>query len=98
MAKSTKVTFTLDDDTVARIERTAARLGVSKSGLVREAVREYAARIGKLSEAERRRMLEVFDAVVARIPKRTAEHVDRELGALRWARRGPGRRTRPEHP
>jgi len=98
MAKSTKVTFTLDNDTVARIDRTAARLGVSKSGLVREAVREYAARIGKLSQTERRRMLEVFDAVLARIPKRPADHVDRELAALRRARRGAGRRTRPEHP
>jgi hypothetical protein len=39
--------FTLDEQTVARIGKTAARLGISKSQLVREAVREYAARVGR---------------------------------------------------
>ena len=39
---SKKVTFTFDDGTVARIDRTAQRLGMSKSRVVREAVREYA--------------------------------------------------------
>jgi len=40
------------------------------SGVVREAVREYAARSGSLGEDERVRMLEVFDAVVPRVPPR----------------------------
>jgi Arc/MetJ-type ribon-helix-helix transcriptional regulator len=97
MAKPVKMTFTLDPQTAERIDRTAQRLGVSKSGVVREAVREYAARAGRLSEAERLRLLEVFDAVVPRIPARPAAAVDRELAAVRRARRAGGRRT-PERP
>lgn len=89
------MTFTLDDRTAERIDRTAQRLGVSKSGVVREAVREYAARAGSLSEGERLRLLEVFDEVVARIPARSAEAADREIAAVRRARREGGRRTPP---
>jgi metal-responsive CopG/Arc/MetJ family transcriptional regulator len=89
------MTFSLDDDTVARIDRTAARLGMSKSGVVREAVREYAARTGMLSEEERLRMLRVFDEVMERIPARPQSDADREIKALRAARRAGGRRTPP---
>jgi predicted transcriptional regulator len=66
---ASKMTFTLDDETAARIDRTAARLGMSKSGVVREAVKEYAARTGMLTDEERRRMLAVFDEMTARIPR-----------------------------
>jgi hypothetical protein len=90
---ATKMTFTLDAETAARIDRTAARLGVSKSGVVREAVREYAARVGRLSDEERRRLLATFDQVVPRIPARPAATVDREIAAVRAARRGGGRRS-----
>ena len=90
---STKVTFTLDEHTVARIGRTAARLGISKSQTVREAVREYAARVGRLSEEERLRLLAVFDDVIARIPDRPVEAVERELDSVRKTRRKGGRRT-----
>jgi hypothetical protein len=90
---ATKMTFTLDAETAARIDRTAARLGVSKSGVVREAVREYAARVGRLSDEERRRLLATFDQVVPRIPARPAAAVDREIAAVRAARRGGGRRS-----
>ncbi len=90
---SNKMTFTLDAETVARIDRTAARLGTSKSGVVREAVREYAARVGRLSDDERRRLLATFDEVVARIPRRAAAATDREIAAVRVARRGGGRKS-----
>ena len=90
---SNKVTFTLDEQTVARIDRAASRLGISKSKLVREAVREYAARVGRLSEAERLRLIAVFDEVMAQIPDRPDAAVDRELKALREARRKGGHRT-----
>jgi len=93
MAQTIKMTFTLDERTAERIDRTAQRLGVSKSGVVREAVREYAARAGSLSEGERLRLLDVFDAVVPRIPLRPADAVDREIAAVRRARREGGRRT-----
>lgn len=89
---STKMTFTLDPETAARLDRTAAQLGMSMSRVVREAVKEYAARLGRLSEAERAHMLAVFDAVTERIPRRGARVVDEELAELRVARRGGGRR------
>jgi hypothetical protein len=61
--------------------------------VVREAVREYAARVGQLSDEERRRMLAVFDEVIARIPDRPAAGADREIAAVGRARRAGGRRT-----
>ena len=93
-----KVTYTLDDETVARIERAATRLGMSRSRVVREAVSEYARQIGNLTEAERKRLLQVFDEVTARIPSRPEADVDRELAAIRKARRRGGRRTRSSTP
>ena len=94
-----KVTFTLDEVTVNRLRRTAARVGKPQSRVVREAVKDYADRIGKLSEEERVRLLKVFDTVVAAIPARPAARVDAELRAIRRARRVGGRRrstsTRP---
>ena len=92
---STKMTFTLDQQTAARIDRTAERLAMSKSGVVREAIREYAERVGRLGEGERLRLLAVFDDLIQRIPKRPAAAVDREVEALRRARRRGGRRTPP---
>ena len=93
---STKVTFTLDDKTVARLNRAARYLSIPKSQIVREAIGEYSANLGRLSEKERDRMLEVFDETVANIPTRPREEVEEELRAIREARRGGGRRTPPE--
>ncbi|PYQ75994.1 MAG: hypothetical protein DMG04_05220 [Acidobacteria bacterium] len=89
-----KVTFTLDDQTVATLRRTAARLGKAQSQVVREAVRDYADRVGRLSERERVRMLAALDAIVRRRPTRTSGEVDRELREIRAARRSGGRRHR----
>jgi predicted transcriptional regulator len=82
-----KVTFTLDDETVTRLRRVARRLGRPQSQVVREAVKEYEARAGKLSEEERRRLLDTLDRVMAQAPTRPAAEVDRELGTIRQARR-----------
>jgi metal-responsive CopG/Arc/MetJ family transcriptional regulator len=90
---STKMTFTLDDETAARIDRIAERLRMPKSGVVREAIRDYAALVGRLSERERRRMLEVFDDVIDQIPERSLESVEQEIETVRRARRGGGRRS-----
>ena len=87
-----KVTFTLDEATIERLRRTAARVRRPQSQVVREAVKEYADRVGKLSEEERARLLKVFDTVVPVIPLRPVARVDAELLALRAARRGGGRR------
>lgn len=87
-----KVTFTLDDETVRRLRSTSLRLAKPQSQVVREAVQDYAARVGRLSEVERLRMLKTFDDVIERIPARPSREVDRELKALRDARRKGGRR------
>jgi predicted DNA-binding protein len=92
MAKK-KVTYTIDAATVARLEETAERLGKPKSQVVREAINDYAARVGRLSEAERLRLLRTFDDVLERIPERPAAEVDAELAGIRAARRAGGRQS-----
>lgn len=87
-----KVTFTLDDETVAYLGRTADRLGMPKSQVVREAIRLYGDQAGALSIEERDRMLALFDEVTQDIPDRLREAVDRELAEVRAARRAGGRR------
>jgi len=87
-----KMTFTLDETTVAQLRQAAARLQQPQSAIIREAVQDYAQRIGRLSERERLSLLEVFDEVVPRIPRRAARSTDSELAAVRRARRRGGRR------
>jgi len=89
-----KLTFTVDDQTVDRLRRTAARLGKPQSYVVREAVREYAARSTKLSDEERTRMVAIVDRMMQEAPTRTAAEVDAELGEIHAARRR-WRRGRP---
>jgi len=86
-----KVTFTLDEPTVTYLDRTAERLGMAKSQVVREAIRVYGEQAGRLSSEERDRMLEVFDDVTADIPERPRTEVETELEEMREARRGGGR-------
>ena len=93
-----KVTFTLDDDTVAYLGRTAERLGIPKSQVVREAIRVYGEQAGHLTESERDRMLQVFDRVTGSIPRRPRKEVEEELDEVKRARRGGGRRNAPEQP
>ena len=87
-----KMTFTLDDATVARLRRSAVRLAKPQSEIVREAIRDYADRAGRLSEEERQHRLRVFDQLVPRVPIRPAAEVDREMAGIRRARRAGGRR------
>jgi len=88
---TTKVTFTLDPETLARLRTTAARLAVPRSAVVREAIRDFSERAGRLGEGERRRLLEAFDRLVPAIPRRPQAVVARELAELRRARRHGGR-------
>ena len=88
-----KVTYTLDEKTVGQIDRAARYLRIPKSQVVREAVGEYSANLGRLSEEERKRMLKVLDDHLAAGPTRPREEVDHELRDIREARRGGGRRT-----
>lgn len=91
-----KVTYTLDDASVRRIDRAADRLGIAKSQVVREAVRLYGEHLGRLGDAERTAKLEAFDEVVPAIPSRPRADVERELAELREARRAGGRRSAGE--
>jgi len=86
-----KMTFSLDALTAARLNDTAASLHKPKSEIVREAILDYAERAGRLTEAERRRLLGVFDELVPAIPPRPEDEVDEELAELRRARRLGGR-------
>jgi predicted transcriptional regulator len=89
-----KVTFTLDDLTVSRLKQAAERLAKPKSEVVREAIHDYHARLGRLSEKERVRMLRALDEWLPKIPSRPAADVDRELREIRQDRRASGRRPR----
>lgn len=89
-----KVTFSVDDETVEMLRKTAERLGKSQSMVVREAVAEYAARAGRLTENERRQMLAAVDRLIESPPTRPQAEVTRELRALRQSRRQGGRRHR----
>lgn len=91
MAKR-KVTFTLDVETVTRLRRAAERLSKPQSEVVREAIRDYSERIGRLSEAERLALLDRFDELVPRIPVRPLREVEKEIETVRAARRAGGRR------
>jgi hypothetical protein len=95
MADMIKVTFTLDDATVDQLRRTALRVRKPQSRVVREAIGEYAARVARLSDEERRRMLAVLDRAMRRPPSRPAAEVGVELREIRAARRRWGARRPP---
>jgi metal-responsive CopG/Arc/MetJ family transcriptional regulator len=86
-----KVTFTLDEATVGRLNDTARRLAKPKSEVVREAIRDYHFRSDRLGEAERRRMLRVLDQMMKRPPTRSQRDVGREIAQIRAARKSGGR-------
>ena len=86
-----KVTFTLDDETISRLQSTSERLRKPKSEIVREAIGDYHDRIGRLSETERQRLLGVIRDLVPSIPRRPLREVEAEIEDLRAARRTGGR-------
>ena len=88
-----KVTFTLDDGTVASLERIADRLSKPKSQVVREAIRLYGEQTDRLSAEERDQMLRLFDEVTELIPERPRGEVEKELAEVSRARRSGGRRS-----
>jgi hypothetical protein len=87
-----KMTFSLDAETAARLRTTADRVRLPQSQVVREALAEYAARIGRLGEDERAGLLRAFDRLLPAVPRKAAASVDAELRELRAARRRGGRR------
>ncbi|HEY8054594.1 MAG TPA: ribbon-helix-helix protein, CopG family [Terriglobales bacterium] len=93
---ATKITVTVDDVTVARLNRAAARTGKAKSAVIREAVRDYEARTDRMSTEEQQRMLAVMHRMAGEPPSRPQREVERELAEIRRARRQGGRRHRVE--
>ena len=92
MAGMVKVTFSVDDETVLRLRRIAARLAKPQSHVVREALKDYEARSTRLSDDERARMLAVVDRMMKAPATSSARAVDAELHDIRAARRRWGRR------
>ena len=88
-----KVTFSLNTETVGMLNDAATRLAKPKSEIVRNAIQDYYARVDRLSESERVRMLVAVDKVLSEPSPRPAEEVDREIHELRESRRSGGRRT-----
>ena len=86
-----KVTYTLEDETVARIRAAAARLKKPQSQIVREAVAQYTGRPDHLTDEERREKLRIFDRMIAQVPARSDREVEAELQDIRRARRRGGR-------
>jgi hypothetical protein len=86
----------VDDKTADTLKKVADRLSKSQSLVVREAIAQYAAHAGRLTEGERRRMLKAVDRMTAQPPTRRQAEVVRELGAVRTARRQGGRRHSAE--
>jgi hypothetical protein len=91
-----KVTFTLDAGTVDLLRQAAERLSKPKSEIVREAIREFHDRIGRLSERERLAKLKLFDELVPLIPRRSPAEVTSELDEIRQSRRAGGRGGRSQ--
>jgi metal-responsive CopG/Arc/MetJ family transcriptional regulator len=87
-----KMTFTFDEETVHQLELAAARTKKPKSQIVREAIRDYADRTDKLSNAERQRMLNILDKYIETAPRRSRADIEAEIEEIRAARRRGGRR------
>jgi predicted DNA-binding protein len=92
-----KVTFTLDEATIARLRQAAERLAKPKSEVVRDAIHDFSERVGRLSERERLRMLRILDEIASRRPSRPLGQVEAELKQIRAARRRGGRRSASGH-
>jgi predicted transcriptional regulator len=82
-----KVTFTLDEATMGKLNAAARRVSKPKSEVIREAVADYYKKTDRLGEAERKRMLRRLDEMMARPP--TTSQARRRQGATRASPRSP---------
>lgn len=82
-----KLTFSLDDETVETLRRTAERTRKPQSLVVREAIAQYAAQEDTTSLSERERLLTVVRQLRTKRSTRSAADVDRELREVRQSRR-----------
>ncbi|MEP7354522.1 MAG: ribbon-helix-helix protein, CopG family [Acidobacteriota bacterium] len=82
-----KVTFTLDETTVERLNQVAVARSIPKSQAVREAIESYSDNADRMSESERKHKLQVLKKYMSMPVTRTKEDVKRELKELRNSRR-----------
>ncbi|CAN5455531.1 hypothetical protein BH23ACI1_BH23ACI1_30410 [soil metagenome] len=82
-----KLTFSLDEETVEALRKTAVRTRKPQSLIVREAIAQYAAREDVLSDPERERLMGVLRQIRRRPATRAQAEVDRELQEIRRSRR-----------
>ena len=82
-----KLTFSLDDETVETLRRTAERTRKPQSLVVREAIAQYAAQEDITSLSERERLLQVVRQLRTTRSPSTAADVDRALREIRQSRR-----------
>jgi len=82
-----KLTFSLDEEAVRLLRKTAARSNKPQSLIVREAIAQYAAREEQLSESERERLLGILRVIKQRPPTRSRAEVQRELDEITRTRR-----------
>jgi predicted transcriptional regulator len=90
-----KMTFTLDDDTVGKLKRAAARHKKPQSWVVREAVADYAAKSDMLSPEEKARMLAVLERFRQTPLTGTQADADREIAEIRRSRRASSLKRNP---
>jgi predicted transcriptional regulator len=91
-----KATFSLDDETLASLKRSAARTGKPQSLIVREAIAQYEANADRLTASERRHALGVVAEIRRQGRTASAKAVKAEIAGVRQARRQGGRASRPE--
>ncbi len=85
-----KLTFSLDDDTVEKLRKTATRLRKPQSLVVREAIARYAAQEDRLSDEERDRILKILDGMKTLPPSGPHRDAEREIAEIRRERRASG--------
>lgn len=90
-----KVTFTLDEDTIVRLRRTAARHNKPQSWVVREAVADYAAKSDRLTPEEQARMVAALDRFKRTPVTGTNADVEREVAEIRASRRASSLKRSP---
>jgi hypothetical protein len=78
-----EVTFALDDGALRDLDRAVARLDISKSQVVREALELYAEHLRRRSAGNREHTLATSDRSVIPLPVRVQEALDAELEEVR---------------
>jgi predicted transcriptional regulator len=85
-----KLTFSLDDETVATLRTTALRLRKPQSMVVREAIAHYASQEDLTSPAERERILKTIAEIKRLPPTGSREDAVREIEQITRARHASG--------